>query len=156
MGEMNFFTANAALQGKTVLDVEALTLMYRLEMAGERFYELLVERVTHPEAKELLRRNGREENAHARRIARAISIKTGSEWTPSPEVAELLAVPLPDEIPVDVFKAVVEGEIRADGGYQAWADNEPDPEVERLLRLNGREESIHGERVGKVIEILSR
>jgi rubrerythrin len=156
MGEMNFFTANAALQGKTVLDVEALTLMYRLEMAGERFYQLLVERVADPEAKELLGRNGREENAHARRIARAISIKTGSEWTPSAEVAELLAVPLPDEIPVDVFKAVVEGEIRADGGYQAWADNEPDPEVERLLRLNGREESIHGERVTKVIEILSR
>lgn len=156
MSEQNFFTANAALQGKTVLDVEALTLMYRLEMAGERFYELLVERIDNPEAKELLRRNAREENAHARRIARALSIKTGTEWTPSPEVAELLDVPLPDTIPVELFAAVVEGEIRADGGYQAWADNEPDPEVERLLRLNGREESIHGERASQVIEILSR
>ena len=156
MAEMNFFTANAGLQSKTVLDVEALTLMYRLEMAGERFYELLAERITHPEAKELLRRNGREENAHARRIARALSIKTGSEWSPSAEESVLLDVPLPDEIPVELFKAVVEGEIRADGGYQAWADNEPDPEVARLLRLNGREESIHGERAAQVIELLSR
>ena len=155
MAEMNFFTANAGLQGKSVLDIEALTLMYRLEMAGERFYELLAERISHPEAKELLRRNGREENAHARRIARALSIKTGSEWSPSAEESVLLDVPLPDEIPVELFKAVVDGEIRADSGYQAWADNEPDPEVARLLRLNGREESIHGERAAQVIELLS-
>lgn len=156
MAELNFFTANAALQGKTVLDVEALTLMYRLEMAGERFYEMLIERIDNAEAAELLRRNAREENAHARRIARALTIKTGTEWSPSAEESVLLDVPLPDTIPVEMFPAIVAGEIRADGGYQAWADNETDPEVERLLRLNGREESIHGERVTQVIEILSR
>jgi hypothetical protein len=50
----------------------------------------------------------------------------------------------------------VQGERDGDAGYQRWADNEPDPEVARLLRLNGREETIHGERVSEVIAILER
>jgi hypothetical protein len=41
-----------------------------------------------------------------------------------------------------------------DAGYQGWADHEPDPQVARLLRLNGREETLHGERVTQAIAIL--
>ena len=64
------------------------------------------------------------------------------------------AIPLPDEISIDVFPAIVKAEIDGDTGYQRWADRESDPEVARLLRLNGREETIHGERVSKALEIL--
>jgi rubrerythrin len=40
--------------------------------------------------------------------------------------------------------------------YQRWADNEADPQVARLLRLNGREESIHARRVEQVMALLSQ
>jgi rubrerythrin len=55
-----------------------------------------------------------------------------------------------------MFHGIVQGEMSGDAGYQAWADQETDPEVEKLLRLNGREETIHAGRVNQVLEILSR
>jgi hypothetical protein len=61
-----------------------------------------------------------------------------------------------DEISVEMFHGIVQGEMSGDAGYQAWADQETDPEVEKLLRLNGREETIHAGRVNQVLEILSR
>ena len=61
---------------------------------------------------------------------------------------------MPDDISLDVFPSIVKAEMDGDVGYQRWADRESDPEVARLLRLNGREETIHGERVSKALEIL--
>ena len=61
---------------------------------------------------------------------------------------------LPDTIDHAMLPFIVAGEQAGDAGYQEWADNEPDPEVARLLRLNGREETLHGERVTQVIAIL--
>ena len=49
---------------------------------------------------------------------------------------------------------IVVGMHSGDAGYQRWADAEPDPEVLRLLRLNGREEAIHAERVRQALAIL--
>ena len=40
-------------------------------------------------------------------------------------------------------------------GYQRWADAESDDEVERLLRLNGREETIHAGRAQQVFDLLN-
>ena len=156
MPEYDFFSANAALAAKEHLDDGALELIYRLEVSGEVLYQGLADRVDDPEAKELLRRNGVEERGHARRIAKVLSLRTGTEWTPSAEHEEILAIPLPDTVDAAFFLAVVQGEISGDAGYQRWADREDDPEVARLLRLNGREETIHAERAQQVHEILSR
>lgn len=155
MSKVDFFTANAGLAGVEVLDVDHLVLMYRIEMAGELFYNLLADRVNNPEAADLLRKNAVEERGHARRIARAISIKTGTDWEPTREEAELLEVPLPETIDARMFAAVVKGELNGDAGYQRWADAETDPEVERLLRLNGREETIHAGRAQQVHDLLT-
>ena len=152
---MNFYTANASLAGLGRLDRSAMETIWRVERAGETFYGLLAERVDDPEAAELLRRNGREELAHARRIARALSILDGAEWEPSEEVAAPLPVPMPPTVDATLFAQIVAGELNGDAGYQAWADSESDPEIARLLRLNGREETIHAERVRRVIEILT-
>ena len=43
-----------------------------------------------------------------------------------------------------LFPAIAEGEMKGDIGYQKWADAEPDPEVQRLLRLNGLQDGIGG------------
>jgi hypothetical protein len=70
------------------------------------------------------------------------------------EVLERFAIPLPDTISLDLLPIIVKAEIDGDAGYQDWADREPDPEVSRLLRLNGHEETHHGERVSEAIAIL--
>jgi len=154
VSEVNFYTANAALAGVETLDVPAMEMIWRIERAGEEFYALLADRVGHDEAAELLRRNGREELAHARRIAKALSLRLGAEWSPGAEVSAPLPVPMPPTVDAALFAQVVKGELNGDAGYQAWADNEPDPEVAKLLRLNGREETIHAERVRQVMAIL--
>lgn len=151
---MDFFAASQAVAKAKEMDLPTMELVFRLENSGEDFYNALADRIDNEEAAELLRRNGREELGHARRIQRAIAIKLGGEWQPSEEVMQRFAIPLPDEISIDVFPAIVKAEIDGDAGYQRWADNESDPEVARLLRLNGREETIHGERVSKALEIL--
>lgn len=50
----------------------------------------------------------------------------------------------------------MQGEINGDAGYQMWADAESNEEVARLLRLNGREETIHAGRAQQVADILAR
>ncbi|CAB4820171.1 MAG: ferritin-like domain-containing protein [Actinobacteria bacterium] len=156
MSTTNFYEANAALFGKERLDVADLELMYQLEMTGEEFYYRLADRVGNPEAAELLRRNGVEEKAHARRLAKALSIKMGREWEPTAEQAALMDIPLPEQIDAKMFLGIVKGELGGDAGYQRWADNETDPEVQKLLRLNGREETIHAGRAQQVYDLLSK
>ena len=55
---------------------------------------------------------------------------------------------------IEAELAIVQAELNGDAGYQAWADAEPDEEIKRLLLLNGREETIHGNRVREAIELL--
>jgi rubrerythrin len=152
--DRDFVSAGAELAELDQLDVPAMELLFRLECSGEDFYNALADRVGNEEAAELLRRNGREELGHARRVQRAIGIKLGTEFVPSGETLERFSVALPDTVGVDLLPLVVQGEINGDAGYQRWADHEPDPEIARLLRLNGREETKHGERVTQAIAIL--
>ncbi len=150
----DFFTASAAIATVDVLDVEAMELLFRLECSGEDFYNALADRIGDDRAADLLRRNGREEMGHARRLERAIAIKLGGEYAPSDAVRERFAIPLPDTISNDLLPIIVKAELDGDAGYQRWADAESDPEVAHLLRLNGREETVHGERVAEALAIL--
>ena len=152
--ELDFASAAQALAGLDRLDVPAMELMYKLECSGEDFYNLLADRIGNDDAAVLLRRNGKEELGHARRIARAIAIKQGSDFEPTPELQERYTVALPEVVDPAMLPFIVAGEQAGDAGYQVWADNEPDEQVARLLRLNGREESLHGERVNQAIAIL--
>ena len=151
---MDFATANQELMSRDVLDVDAMRLMYRLELAGETFYDKLAAGVGNDEAAGLLRKNGREERGHAERIRRAIGLKLGRDYQPEGDDVVPLAVELPDSIPVELFPAIVEGEINGDSCYQRWADAESDAAVADLLRKNGREETKHGERVKAAHQLL--
>ncbi|HXJ37329.1 MAG TPA: ferritin family protein [Candidatus Eisenbacteria bacterium] len=152
----DFFSAAAALGMIEHLDVDAMRLLFKVERSGEDFYNGLADRIGEPRAAELLRRNGREERGHAERVRRAIAIKLGGAFEPAAEDLEHYPIPLPDEISPALFPQIVKAEIDGDAGYQRWADRETDPEVQRLLRQNGREETVHGERVTEVIAILER
>jgi rubrerythrin len=152
--ELDFAGASQALAQLEQLDVAAMELMYKLECSGEDFYNLLADRIGNDDAAVLFRRNAKEELGHARRIARAITIKQGREFEPTPELQQHYPITLPDVIDPAILPFIVSGEQAGDAGYQTWADNEPDPQVARLLRLNGREETLHGERVSQAIAIL--
>jgi rubrerythrin len=154
--EKDFFTAATEVIGLEQLDVPAMEMLFKLECSGEDFYNAIADRIGNEQAAELLRRNGREEVGHAQRIQRAIAIKLGGSYTPSAEVLERYPIPLPDTISADLLPIIVQAEIDGDAGYQRWADREPDPEVAKLLRSNGREETVHGERVAAAIEILQQ
>jgi rubrerythrin len=150
----DFFSAAAAIGTIPVLDVDAMRLLFRVECGGETFYQLLADRIAHPEAAALLRRNGREERGHAERLRRAIAIKLGTPFEPTADDLAPYAIPLPDEISPELLQVIVTAELNGDTGYQRWADRETDPEIQRLLRLNGREETTHGERVTEVLALL--
>lgn len=68
LGSMDFASANAAVAAADELDVPTMELLARVEATGEAFYDLLADRIGNDDAAELLRRNGREEMGHARRL----------------------------------------------------------------------------------------
>jgi rubrerythrin len=150
----DFFTAAASLETIEHLDVDAMRLLFRVEMGGEVFYNALADRIGEPRAADLLRRNAREERGHAERVRKALGIKLGHAFEPSADDLAAYAMPLPDAIPPQLLPVIVKAEIGGDRSYQGWADRETDPEVQRLLRLNGREETVHGQRVQEVITLL--
>jgi rubrerythrin len=152
----DFFSAVTALGAITQLDVDAARLLYRIECSGEDFYNLIADRIGNPEAAALLRKNAREERGHAERVRKVIARKLGTDhYEPTAEDTAKYAIPLPEQIPAELLPVIVQGEIDGDKGYQQWADRESDPEIQRLLRLNGREETVHGERVSEVMKILA-
>jgi rubrerythrin len=136
------------------LDADALRTLYMAEMGGEAFYNAFAAQIGNDTAAELLRRNAREEAGHARRIGRAIELKLGSAFEP-PAPVDPSAITLPDPIDAAFFQRLIDGEIAGDAKYANLAEHEPDAEVARLYRLNGREESIHAGRVEEVMALLA-
>src|SRR4051812_45285222 len=102
-----------------------------IELGGEAYYAALADRVADEGAATLLRRNGREEAGHARRLWRAVAAATGTPYTPTDEVRAVPPVRLADELVVDaaMLTRLVQGELDGDLTYQRWADNEPDEAV---------------------------
>src|ERR1700755_1837141 len=96
--DLDFASAAQALAGLDQLDVPAMELMYKLECSGEDFYNLLADRIGNDDAATLFRRNAKEELGHARRIARAIAIKQGRDFEPTPELQERYTVALPEVV----------------------------------------------------------
>ena len=154
MSHDDFFSAATALGHIETLDEDAMRLLFKVERSGEDFYNGVADRIGDPRAADLLRKNGREERGHAERVRRALAIKLGGTFEPTADDLAHYPIPLPDEIPLALLPQIVKAELDGDTGYQRWADRESDPEIQRLLRLNGREETVHGERVREVIAIL--
>lgn len=151
------FDAFAYLTTRKQLSVEDMQVLAMIECFGEAFYMLLADNVTHPEAKALLTRNGNEERGHAHRLLKAIKLKSGSEFALPANADNPFFKFCPSEVKCDdeVISALEKGEAEGDLVYQVWAEAESDPQVADLLRLNGREETRHGERVSEVKKLLA-
>jgi hypothetical protein len=98
MSELNFFTANAGLSDVAKLEVPELKLMYRIEMAGELFYNILADRVGNDTAAGLLRKNAVEERGHARRLARISASNLVMSGSPPQKKLNCSQFPFPRQL----------------------------------------------------------
>ena len=148
--------AFALLKTRKRLSLDDVKVLAILECFGEEFYFGLARQMPNEEARELLMRNGQEERAHAHRLLKATRLLGGEEFElPSAAENPFLQTPAPPTpVTADLLAAFAQGEADGDLQYQAWADAEPNPEVAKLYRQNGLEETRHGERLKQVRALL--
>ncbi|CUU54902.1 hypothetical protein Ga0074812_103392 [Parafrankia irregularis] len=154
MDEQDFRAAARDLSRLDHLDVPELEVVYKLERTSGFFYFQLADSLRNEEAAELLRRNGRGEWGHASRMQQALTIKLGCPYEPSADLEGGYPLGPPPPVDAALLAAIARGERAGDADYQRWAGTEPDPNVARLLRINGREDSQHADRVARVSALL--
>lgn len=145
------------LTGKTVVNIDDLKVMVLLENAGEHFYLAAAKAVDNEQASALLARNGQEERGHAHRLLKAIEL-LGGEPYPMPDDADnpyIQPMDLAGMVNADLMVAIEQSEKDGDLSYQGWADTIGNPEVAKIFRQNGEEESRHGVRVAEVAKLLA-
>ncbi|HQQ09462.1 MAG TPA: ferritin-like domain-containing protein [Novosphingobium sp.] len=138
----------------TALDIKIMALT---EAAAMTLYYKTAETAEHPEVRALLERNGREEFLHAQRAALAVKAVSGEDFFP----------PLPEDNPYlqdgagpiapitrEALTGLAQGEFGGDALYEKWAQNVGNAEAARLFRLNGKEESDHGNRLLQAAALL--
>lgn len=142
-----------ALSAPTVDDLKVMVL---LEAAGEELYRQMAKGTDDAALKAILEHNGREEMAHAHRVAKAILAISGEAYPP-PTSADnpYLAGPIPSApITAQALRGLAQGEFAGDGLYEKWASHAESAEAARLFRLNGKEETDHGNRLLEAAALL--
>jgi rubrerythrin len=141
--------------GAPTLDM--LKVMVLAEAAGKGLYENMALGTDNPDVQALLRRNGREELAHAHRVAQAIGKITGGDPYPVPEPDEnpYLAAPMPPTaVTREALLKLAQSEVAGDALYANWAEHTGNAEAAALFRQNGREEVQHGDRLHEAAGLL--
>lgn len=146
--------AYALLKTHDRLSIDDLKVMAMIEQTGEAFYMAMVKVAHNKEARSLLERNAHEELGHAHRLLNAIRLLGESFTLPKIEENPYAEPALFDDLDISFLSELIKAEAGGDLAYQKWADHEPNAAVAGLYRLNGREETGHGERVAKVIALL--
>lgn len=148
--------AFAYINGVTAPSILDLKIMVLLEAAGLELYRGVADRSENVTVAALLNHNGREELAHAHRVAKAIAAISGEEFLP-PDAADnpYLAEALPaTPATADALRSLAMGEFSGETLYETWAVNCDNAEAARLFRLNGREETDHGNRLIEAAALL--
>ena len=136
--------------------IDDLKVMVLLEAAGQALYEGIAAGTHNAAVAALLQHNGREELAHAHRVAKAIHAISGEAYPPPPaEQNPYLAETLP-KMPVTAasLKGLAQGEFGGEVLYESWAANIGNEEAARQFRLNGKEEADHGNRLLEAAALL--
>ena len=149
----DFAIAAVAVGSLEVLDIEAMRVMYRVEMAGATFYERIAAGVDNDEAAQLLLRNGREERGHAERLRRAIGIKLGRPYDPDGVDLEPHGQPARD--PRSIYCRVWSTRNRGRRRISTLGRERVRPRRAATAAADGRE-TRHSKRVAQAIEILER
>jgi len=151
MHDMEFSAAAQALSALDNLGVAELEVLYRLEITAGAVYGDLADLLDDRAVAEVLRRNGREELGHAKRVRRAIAMKGGIDYVAPTYLEDRYSAALPNHVTSGMLVSMVAGERAGDYDYQRWAESELNVEVARLLRLSGAEETKHAERLAAAL-----
>jgi rubrerythrin len=131
--------------------IDDLKLMVFLEASGLTAYEELAASAPNDAVRDLLRANGREELAHAHRVAKVIKRLTGEVFPPPPAEANPYAKASGRKVDRQMLEYLVAAENNGNDLYETWASHTPDAEAAALLRQNGKEEILHGRRAAEAI-----
>jgi rubrerythrin len=144
------------LKARKRLSQQDVAVLAMIESSGEAFYMAAARAIKNDAARALLARNAQEERGHAHRLVKALGLLGAPPFSLPADSDNPFVRTVPEELPVDsAFLAMLESAERdGDLQYQAWADAEANPEVARLYRQNGIEETRHGERVKQVKQLL--
>ncbi|WP_068073022.1 hypothetical protein [Novosphingobium lentum] len=141
------FAHIGSIKTPTVTDMKVMVLV---EAASEELYRQTALGTEHDGVIALLHHNGREEMAHAHRVSKAIKAMNGEDFPP-PAAADnpyLKAGAFPfAEVKPEALRKLAQGEFGGEALYEGWASGVGNDEAARLFRLNGREESEHGNRL---------
>ncbi|MCW1427947.1 ferritin family protein [Novosphingobium sp. JCM 18896] len=136
--------------------VDQLKVMVLLEAAGQELYRQTATGTDNAEVIALLEHNGREEMAHAHRVAKAIRAISGEDYLP-PAAADnpYLAGPLPSaKLTAAGLRGLAQSEVAGEVLYEKWATNIGNEEAAKLFRQNGKEEVEHGDRLIEAAALL--
>ncbi|HMT43366.1 MAG TPA: ferritin-like domain-containing protein [Chakrabartia sp.] len=142
-----------AVTAPTVLDLKVMVLV---EAAGQTLYDASAEGTDHPEVKRLLTENGIEEMKHAHRVSQAIKAISGEDFLP-PSRADnpYLQGDFPKaKLTPEGLRGTAKSEFGGEALYGHWADSTENAEAAALFRLNGREETEHGDRLMQAAALL--
>jgi rubrerythrin len=139
----------------TAPTIDDLKLMVYLESSGEVGYGDLANSAPSEAIARLLNANGREEVAHAHRVAKAIRAIYGEDF-PVPEPKDN---PYAKSSVRKLDRAILEGLVKAENNgktlYDTWAENTKNEEAAELFRQNGIEEAKHGARAQEAIALFA-
>jgi rubrerythrin len=144
-----------AVTKPSLLDMKVMVLA---EAASQTLYEETAKGTDNAAVQALLRHNGREEMAHAHRVSKAIKAMSGEDYPP-PAAADnpYLAGPRPaltDSMTPEALEKLAQAEFGGDALYAGWADHTDNAEAVALFRLNGKEETDHGNRLLEAAKLL--
>ena len=148
--------AFARINSVTAPTIDDLKIMVLLEAAGLALYEGLATETDNAAVIVVLHHNGREELAHAHRVAKAIHAISGEDYAPpSADENPYLAVAMP-KMPVTAasLKGLAQGKFGGEALYESWAANIGNEEAARQFPLNGKEEAEHGNRLLEAAALL--
>ncbi len=138
----------------TVLDVKVMAFT---EAAAMTLYYKTAEGTDNAAVRALLEANGREEFLHAQRAAMAVKAMSGEDFFPplaedNPYLKDGAAPFAP--VTPEALTGLAQGEFGGEALYEKWAANCDNAEAARLFRLNGKEETDHGNRLMQAAALL--
>jgi rubrerythrin len=148
--------ANAYIYTVETPTIDDFKLMMQLEAAGQGFYAAMANAAPSEAVKQLLAKNGQEELGHAHRVSRVIKQIYGEDVA-VPGAGENPFHGAPESISVtkEMLEMIVQGEFGGEALYERWAVAVNNAEAAKLLRLNGKEERRHGERLQEAQRIMA-
>jgi rubrerythrin len=147
--------AAAYIYSVTKPSADDLKLMVCLEAAGQGYYGAYAEATANDEVGAIFRKNGQEEMGHAHRVSRALKLLYDEDFgVPEPADNPYYAWPTGIVLSKEMIGGIADQELAGDVLYDLWATNLGHEEAGRLLRLNGKEEKGHGERMRRAAAML--